>query len=69
MGLRLREGLDRESFSRQTGMALETAFDPSAVNALAEAGLIAIDERGLRATAAGLPVLDGVLRRLLATPS
>ena len=69
MGLRLRDGLDRENFSRQTGMSLETAFDPSAVNALTEAGLIAIDDRGLRATTMGLPVLDGVLRRLLAPPS
>ena len=66
MGLRLRDGLGREEFLSRIGMPFETAFDRSALEYLTEADLIAIDDRGLRATAAGLPVLDGVLRRLLA---
>jgi oxygen-independent coproporphyrinogen-3 oxidase len=66
MGLRLRDGLDREEFLSRVGISFEKAFERSALETLTEAGLIAIDDRGLRATAAGLPVLDGVLRQLLA---
>jgi len=66
MGLRLRDGLDREEFLSRVGISFEKTFERSALETLTEAGLIAIDDRGLRATAAGLPVLDGVLRQLLA---
>ncbi|MFP6758475.1 MAG: coproporphyrinogen III oxidase, partial [Alphaproteobacteria bacterium] len=66
MGLRLRDGLDREEFLSRVGISFEKAFERSALETLTEAGLIAIGDRGLRATAAGLPVLDGVLRQLLA---
>jgi oxygen-independent coproporphyrinogen-3 oxidase len=61
MGLRLREGVDTGRFA-----ALNDApLDAAAVAELVGLGLLEPDGRGLRATAAGRPVLDAVLRRLV----
>ena len=61
MGLRLRDGLSKARL-RAAG------FDPEAaqVAALVDMGLIAPDSERLRVTDAGRPVLNGVLRTLLA---
>jgi oxygen-independent coproporphyrinogen-3 oxidase len=61
MGLRLREGIDPGRFAALNGGAL----DPVAVGELSSLGLIEADGGRLRATAAGRPVLDAVLRRLV----
>jgi oxygen-independent coproporphyrinogen-3 oxidase len=61
MGLRLREGIDRERYSGLAGREL----DPNAVTELLAMGLLAQDGARLRATDAGRPVLDGILKRLL----
>jgi oxygen-independent coproporphyrinogen-3 oxidase len=61
MGLRLREGIDRERYSALAGREL----DPDAVTELVGMGLLAQEGARLRATDAGRPVLDGILKRLL----
>ncbi|MFQ5775774.1 MAG: radical SAM family heme chaperone HemW [Kiloniellaceae bacterium] len=66
MGLRLREGIARAAFVRETGRQPEDALSPARLTALVEGGFLALDARGLRATAAGLARLDAVLARLLA---
>jgi len=66
MGLRLAEGIHRETYRRTTGRDLDAAFDPARLAALIDEDLIARDATGLRATAAGRQRLDAVLRHLLA---
>jgi oxygen-independent coproporphyrinogen-3 oxidase len=61
MGLRLREGIDRERYSALAGHEM----DPNAVTELVAMGLLAQDGTRLRATDTGRPVLDGILERLL----
>jgi oxygen-independent coproporphyrinogen-3 oxidase len=65
VGLRLTSGIARDDFEARVGRPIEEALDGGAVQALSEAGLVVVDTRGLRATAAGRRVLDGVIARLL----
>jgi oxygen-independent coproporphyrinogen-3 oxidase len=63
MGLRLREGVERERFRLLAGRD----FDPSRVASLSEEGLIESTRDGrLRVTAAGFPVLDAIVADLAA---
>ena len=64
MGLRMRDGLS-------TARLATAGFDPAAAQLvdLIELGLIAEDPDRLRVTDAGRPVLNGILRRLLADQS
>lgn len=66
MGLRLADGVSRAAFTREAGASIESALDPDALGELVSAGLLVLDESGLRATAAGRQRLDAVLRRLFA---
>lgn len=66
MGLRLADGVSRAAFTREAGASIESALDPDALGELVSAGLLVLDEAGLRATAAGRQRLDAVLRRLFA---
>lgn len=61
MGMRLRQGLDKTRLHR-----IGYDFNTQAVRELIDLGLIADDPERLRTTAAGRPVLNGVLRALLA---
>jgi oxygen-independent coproporphyrinogen-3 oxidase len=65
MGLRLGAGVARDRFRRETGQDFEAALDRERLDGLCEAGLLALDDAGLRATPAGLRRLDAVLTRLL----
>lgn len=65
MGLRLREGIARAAFVRETGRDIEEALPPAALGALVDGGFLALDAAGLRATPAGLARLDAVLARLI----
>ena len=65
MGLRLAGGIARADFARRVGGELETALDSGRLAALADAGLLELDDAGLRATAAGLRVLDSLIARLV----
>jgi oxygen-independent coproporphyrinogen-3 oxidase len=66
MGLRLTEGVSRAAVARESGTTIERALDADALGALVSAGLLVLDDTGLRATAAGRQRLDAVLRRLFA---
>jgi oxygen-independent coproporphyrinogen-3 oxidase len=65
MGLRLAEGISRARFQEVTGAAIETAFAPERLRRLIDGGFLALDEEGLRATAAGRQRLNAVLQVLL----
>jgi putative oxygen-independent coproporphyrinogen III oxidase len=65
MGLRLREGVSRAAFRRHAaGREPEEALSAAALARLQHAGLVELDAAGLRATAAGFPVLNGILAEL-----
>ncbi len=66
MGLRLAEGVSRRRFRSVTGSELESALDGARLARLADGGFLALDARGLRATAAGRQRLNAVLGALLA---
>ena len=61
MGLRLREGVDPARFEALNGAPLPAAR----VEELQALGLVDLEAGRLRATGAGKPVLDAVLKRLL----
>jgi coproporphyrinogen III oxidase-like Fe-S oxidoreductase len=61
MGLRLSEGIDLDRYDRLSGRPLPKA----GVAELVDLGLLRLVGRRLTATAAGRPVLDALLRRLL----
>ncbi len=65
MGLRLTEGVSRARFETRTGRPLESALSRDRLDVLVENGLLELDAAGLRATAPGRRVLDGVLAELL----
>ncbi|MEO1541698.1 MAG: radical SAM family heme chaperone HemW [Pseudomonadota bacterium] len=62
MGLRLREGIDEERFARLNG----TPLPEEAIATLCDDGLLNRADARLSATEAGRPVLNGILRALLA---
>jgi putative oxygen-independent coproporphyrinogen III oxidase len=62
MGLRLREGVDRERYAELSGRDL----DPARVAALESEGLVECVGGRVRVTAAGFPILDAVVADLAA---
>ena len=66
MGLRLSEGVARQSFRTETGHDFEMSLDGARLATLCDAGFLALDATGLRATAAGRQRLNAVLGALLA---
>ncbi|HUC63410.1 MAG TPA: radical SAM family heme chaperone HemW [Alphaproteobacteria bacterium] len=66
MGLRLREGVARARFRRETGLELEAALAPERLARLADGGFLELDAQALRATDAGRQRLNAVLEGLLA---
>jgi oxygen-independent coproporphyrinogen-3 oxidase len=66
MGLRTREGIARARFRDETGAEIEAALDRKRLDVLRESGFLALDDTGLRATAAGRQRLNAVLEALLA---
>ncbi|MEL6679809.1 MAG: radical SAM family heme chaperone HemW [Pseudomonadota bacterium] len=61
MGLRLRDGVDTTRFANLNGKPL----DPATLNDLIADGLLEHTRNALRATSAGRPVLNAILRALL----
>jgi oxygen-independent coproporphyrinogen-3 oxidase len=66
MGLRLAEGVSEDGLRARTGQGIDAWIDGQAGRTLIEGGLLVRDDTGMRLTAAGRPLLDGVLARLLA---
>jgi len=64
MGLRLREGINRDQFFRATGIDPVTACDTAQLRRLIDGNFIVIDEYTLRATDSGRQRLNAVLGRL-----
>ena len=65
MGLRLAAGIDAACFEARTGVPLVAAMDERAADELATLGFIERTPQRLRLTAAGLPLLDAILPRLV----
>ncbi len=65
MGLRLVDGIAREDFLAETGIAIEAAFAPETLARLCDGGFLELDARGLRASAAGRYRLNAVTGALL----
>ena len=63
MGLRLSEGVALHALDRR-GIDVAALLDPAAVDRLARHGLIETSPERLRLTAAGMPLLDAVLREI-----
>jgi putative oxygen-independent coproporphyrinogen III oxidase len=61
MGLRLAEGIDRALFARVVGRSLDDCIDHTKVAHLSDAGLLVADQRGLRATVAGIQRLNAII--------
>ena len=66
MGLRLTQGIDAAVFAWRTGRALADSIDGTRAARLQGLGLLVHDAAGLRLTAAGAPLVNAVLRELLA---
>ena len=66
MGLRLTDGIDAGVFEARTGIALADAIDPTALAELRELGMVEPGDGHLRLTAAGAPLLNAILGRLVA---
>jgi len=65
MGLRLDRGISAERFARQAGRPLDQALDPYGLRTLIEFGMVEWRDGYLRATEAGMPILNAVIARLL----
>ncbi len=65
MGLRLREGIARAAFKRETGTEIEDLLPAKSLDPLVAGGFLDLDAQGLRATDTGRARLNAVLARLL----
>lgn len=65
MGLRLTEGITRDRFRAITGHELETIFPTTRTAPLIAEGLLTLDSTGIRATAKGQPLVNGIVVALL----
>ncbi len=65
MGLRLRRGLDLTNFEGRVGQGIENFIDHKYLQNLFELGYMERGDHHLRATAQGLPLLNGLLGRIL----
>ena len=65
MGLRLREGVDLARIAALGACAIDAVIDARAATTLAAEGLIARDGDRLRATEAGMPVLNAIIAALV----
>lgn len=65
MGLRLKEGMDRARFTRQTGEELVSAIGEAKLSPLIKEGFLELTDTHLRATAKGWPLLNAITEKLL----
>lgn len=65
MGLRLRDGIDAARFMQQTGQLLSSVVDTDALKWLIANDLLVVDEKGIRVTSRGWPLVNQITARLL----
>jgi len=65
MGLRLKDGIDRERFNRISAQELETALDAKGLKQLIDGGLMQSSDTTLKASPEGQQRLNAVLAKLL----
>lgn len=65
LGLRLTNGLSRDTFGALTGMELEDVLEPRRVRPLLTAGYLTLDNKGLRTTPEGRLRLNSLLSAML----
>ncbi|MEE2997010.1 MAG: radical SAM family heme chaperone HemW [Pseudomonadota bacterium] len=65
MGMRVTSGISRNLFERLTGLDLEDCVDRTRSHALVAAGLVKIDDEGIRATPEGRQRLNSVIEALI----
>lgn len=65
MGLRIRDGIDRNTFFTRTGMQPEDFMDSGTLNDYQTDGFLICDKKGIRATTEGTMILDALCRTLL----
>jgi oxygen-independent coproporphyrinogen-3 oxidase len=68
MGLRLAEGIDLDRISTLGERPIDELADRQAIERLAAQGLLEQDGTGLRATDAGMPVLNAILGEIVRVP-
>ena len=66
MGLRLSEGVSEARLGQRTGCDPDSVIDRAGLARLVEAGYLERHDGRLRATAAGRPLLNGLLVEILA---
>jgi putative oxygen-independent coproporphyrinogen III oxidase len=64
MGLRLADGIDAGVFARRTGSTLDATLDRPRLGRLVDLGFVESDERGVRLTPKGRPLVNAVLAEL-----
>ncbi len=65
MGLRLTEGIDGDRFAAASGLTLGESLDADGLARMEEGGFVSRTPTGLKATPAGMLVLNGVIAALL----
>ena len=65
MGLRLAEGIDLARIAELGERPIDRLVDTARINRLADQGLVALDGTRLRATDAGMPVLNAILAEVV----
>ncbi len=65
MGLRLKEGIGRARFRRQTGGDFTDRLGPQGLQRLIAAGFLTLDDEHLKATVSGRARLNAVILELL----
>jgi oxygen-independent coproporphyrinogen-3 oxidase len=68
MGLRLAEGIDLDRIATLGERSIDELADRQAIERLAAQGLLEQDGTGLRATDAGMPVLNAILGEIVRVP-
>ena len=65
MGLRIKEGIDLQRVHNQVGLNLLEFVDKEGLDLLLDQGMVTLDERSLRATEQGFPLLNALIAKLL----
>lgn len=65
MGLRLNDGIERDHFKRTTGRDVTAYLDEARLSALQQDGFITMDDKRLKLTPKGMPLLNALIAQLV----